>query len=219
VVDRKRLESIWIGRDFGLLDAMLGFYAPRAALVVDVACSTRKMWRGAEWASQVIYFDMDRTVDPDAVADWGSLPLRDTSVDVLVYDPPHLPVAAASPRSNERFWRAYGLQHSVKGDNIAGLHPPFLREAKRVLKPDGVVLAKIKDYVHNHRYQWNLEAFNQAVRESGMTPCDLVIKRDPAGGKLMSGRWRRAYHARNVHCYWAVVRNGGCEPKRRRIRC
>lgn len=205
---------MWAGKDNGLLDALLDFYAPNASLVVDVCCNERRMWRGSRWGDRVVGFDRDSSVKPDAVASWDCLPISDRCVDVLVYDPPHLPVAAASERSMNFMKTKYGLQGSVKADNIATLHGAFLSEALRVLQPDGLIFAKIKDYVHNHRYQWNLEYFNAAVLVAGLTPCDLVIKRDPCGGNLKSGRWKKAHHVKNVHCYWVIVRNGRCEPRR-----
>jgi SAM-dependent methyltransferase len=210
-----RLESVWVGRDGGLLAEMLAFYAPRAQRVVDVCCNAKRIWKGSSWERRVVGYDIDAAVNPDVVCGWDALPDADATVDVLVYDPPHLPVAAASPMSMQRFAEDFGLGRSVKADNIGATHGPLLAEAKRVLRPDGLLFAKIKDYIHNHRYQWNLEFFNAAVRVAGLTPCDLVIKRDPAAGNLRSGRWERAHHARNVHCYWVVVRNGRCEPRLR----
>jgi hypothetical protein len=34
--------------------------------------------------------------------------------------------------------------------NLSYLCPPFLQQAKRVLKPNGLLLAKITDMVNNH---------------------------------------------------------------------
>ena len=210
-----RLESVWIGKDNGLLDAMLDFYAATASRIIDVCCNERRMWKGSLWASKVTYYDRDARVAPDVVCEWSALPDAPGTVDVLVYDPPHMPVAAASEKSMQRFAKDYGLHGSVKADNIESLHAPFLKEAARVLKDDGLIFAKIKDYVHNHRYQWNLAMFNEKVREAGLTPCDLLIKRDPCGGNLKSGRWLKAMHAKNTHCFWVVVRKSHrCEPKR-----
>lgn len=210
----KRIESVWIGKDNALLDAMFDFYAPNAARSIDVCCNKGRMWRGTKWGDKVMGYDCDPAVNPDVVASWDALPDPDASVDVIVYDPPHLPLAAASPKSMQRFVSDFGLDKSVKADNIQKMHAPFLAEAKRVLKIDGLIFAKIKDYIHNHRYQWNLALFNEAVLYSGMTACDLIIKRDPCGGNLKSGRWKRAHHAKNVHCYWVIVRNSKiCESR------
>lgn len=209
---KSRLESVWIGKDNLLLDAMFDYYCPEASRIIDVCCNERRMWKGSVWGAKVTYYDADPAFKPDVIADWGNLPDGENSVDVCVYDPPHLPIAAASPKSLQRYADDYGLRKSCNGDNISDLHKPFLKEAKRVLKSDGLIFAKIKDYIHNHRYQWNLEYFNQIVREIGLTPCDLIIKKDPCGGNLKSGRWKRSYHAKNVHCYWVIVRKGKCEP-------
>ena len=207
-----RIESVWIGKDNGLLDTMFDFYAPDAQRVIDVCCNARRMWRGTRTGAKVTYYDRDQAMKPDRVVEWHSMPDADGSVDVLVYDPPHLPDAAASSRSLVRYGCDYGLGKGVQADNIGELHAPFLAEARRVLKPNGLISAKIQDYVHNHRYQWTLERFNAAVREAGLTPCDLIIKRDPCGGNLKSGRWQKAHHAKNTHCYWVVVRNSSrCE--------
>ncbi len=207
----RRLESVWLGRDAELLDAMLDFYAPEAERVVDVCCNARRMWRGSRWAPRVTYYDRDPACRPHLVADWARLPDGDATVDVLVYDPPHLP----NDGMRSDFVGDFGLASGPKGDNASSLYPPFLREAARVLAPDGVVLAKIKDYVHNHRRQWCLEDFNACARAAGLTPCDLVIKRRPAGA-MVSSRWKVRHHVPNVHCYWVVLRKGACEPRSHR---
>lgn len=209
-----RLESVWLGRDNKLLDAMLDFYAPSATHIIDVCCNTRRMWKGSEWGRRVSYYDQNPAVHPDVVARWDKLPHTDGTVDVLVYDPPHLPDAAASPKSLPIYKTDYGLGGGITDDNIGATHAGFLQEAARVLRDDGLIFAKIKDYIHNHRYQWNLELFNTAVRAVGMTPCDLIIKRDPCAGNLKSGRWRVAHHAKNTHCFWVVIRNSPqCQKK------
>lgn len=209
-----RMESVWFGKDNVLLDALFEFYAPDSKRIIDVCCNARRMWKGCKWGAVASYYDRDALMNPDVVTNWNSMPDPDGSVDVLVYDPPHLPDAAASEKSLGRYATDYGLGAGIKADNIGGIHAPFLTEAARFLKKDGLVFAKIKDYIHNHKYQWNLEMFNASVRVAGMTPCDLIIKRDPCGGNLKSGRWKKAHHAKNVHCYWVIVRNSNrCEAR------
>lgn len=208
------MESVITGKDYVVLNEMFAFYAPNSKIIIDVCCNNRRMWRGVNISAHVKYYDIDPSFNPDIVCSWDNLPDDDESVDVLVYDPPHLPVAAASKKSMKRLAIDYGLNRSCNADNISDLHEPFIMEASRVLRKDGLIFAKIKDYIHNHKYQWNLEYFNQIVRNCRLTPCDLIIKRDPCGGNLKSGRWKKKVHAKNVHCYWVVVRKGRCEPKK-----
>ena len=212
----KRIESVWIGKDNELLDTMFEFYIPEAHSIVDVACNNRRMWKKSQWANKVLYCDIkDYETNPDILCNWSNMPFKNKSIDVLVYDPPHLPIVAASKMSMPHYIKNYGLKSSSKEDNIRTLHYPFLVEAKRVLKFDGLIFAKIKDYIHNHRYQWNLSIFNEEVKKADMVPCDLIIKRDPCGGNLKSGRWKKAHHAKNVHCYWVIIRNSKrCEPNK-----
>jgi hypothetical protein len=200
-----------MGRDPKVLSLMLAFYAPEASVIVDVTANARRMWDGLD-TSRVTFCDSDPTVHPDVVANFSSLPMDNESVDVLVFDPPHLPSAAGSEESYEAMVTDYGLAHAPTADNVAGLFPGFLVEAQRVLRKNGIVIAKIKDYVHNHSYQWMLSEFIGAARSAGLTPCDLIIKCDPCGGNLSSGRWQKAYHARNIHCWFVVIRKGKCEP-------
>ncbi len=209
-----RPESVILGRDPEVLGNLLSFYAHPGARVLDCTANTRKMWKGVEWAGDRVYMDIDAGTAPDVVGDFRAMPFDPSTFDVIVFDPPHLPAAAASPASSPQMVRNYGLQHSATGNNISGCFASFLAEAVRVRRPDGLIFAKLKDSVHNHRYQWTLVDFITAVRAvEGLTACDLTIKRDPCGGNLSSNKWVRSHHARNVHSWWIVVRKGRCESR------
>lgn len=214
--DLERPLSAMAGRDSALLNVMLPFYVRPEGHILDVTCNERRMWDGVRWGGEVTYSDIDPAMKPDIVCSWDDVPFPDESLDAIVFDPPHLPLAAASERSMKHFVRQYGLKEAPNDDSgPVPLFHGFLVEARRLLRPDGVVLAKLKDYVHNHRYQWTLARWVEAVEGvDGMTPCDLVVKFDPAAANLKSGRWKNSYHVRNAHCWWAIVRKGRCEPRR-----
>lgn len=208
-----RPSSVMLARDPEVLRLMLNFYAPGAEHIADCTANTRKMWKGLD-ASRVTFCDIDPAMSPDVVADFTALPFGPGELDVLVFDPPHLPEAAASEQSHKQFAGSYGLAHGGKGSDISHFFAPFLTEAERVLKADGLIFAKLKDFVHNHAYRWTLADFINAVRsQDGLTACDLIVKRDPSGGNMMSGRWKKAHHARNSHCWWVIVRKGRCEAR------
>ena len=210
----KRIYSVIEGRDPVVLNTLFTFYTRPRGKVVDLTCNVRRMWKGLNTRG-VVFCDVDASVEPDIVCDFRKTPFRDGRVAVIVFDPPHLPAASGSEKSMQQMIDCYGLDRTMKGDNISALFPSFLLEAKRILKDDGLIFCKLDDFVHNHRYQWTLVDFVTAVRNvKGLTATDLIIKRDPCAGNLKSGRWVKTHHARRAHCWWVIVRKGKCEPRR-----
>lgn len=208
-----RLKSIIHGRDSEVLSQMLDFYDRPAGRIIDVTCNRRKMWSGLDTAN-VTFCDIDPEVGPDVVCDFRRTPFPDGHASLIIFDPPHLPSAAGTEASHAQYKADYGLERSVAGDNISSIFPEFLAEAKRLLVDDGIVIAKLADYVHNHKYQWVLSDYVAAVKAAGLTPCDLIIKADPCGGNLKSGKWKKSYHARRSHSWFVVARKGKCEPRK-----
>jgi hypothetical protein len=213
-----RPSSVVLGRDRDVIPLLLAMHAPSEPRIVDVTYNRGVMWKGTGVTPHRSDVSQEMSPDAETIADCRSLPFADNSYDVIAFDPPHLPAAAASVGSSGIERAQYGLDASGdyrQGDNINPLFVDFLTEARRVLTPEGIVIAKIADLVHNHRYQWQHVAFINAAEALGMTVCDTVIKVDPAAGNLKSSKWQRAHHFRRGHCYWLVVRMGRrCESRR-----
>jgi SAM-dependent methyltransferase len=206
-----RAKSVLLGRDCEVIPILLSIHAEKEPKILDWTYNEGKMWKGIRDRYDLTTMDIESKYRTDRVGDFRDMPFPDSSFDVIVFDPPHLPTHAASPGSSKIFEQRYGNTADTgrgrDGDNISPMFAGFLKEAKRVLKENGVVLAKLADIVHNHRYQWHIVDFVNEVRNSGMTPCDLMIKCDPSAGNLKSGKWENVRHLRKGHCYWIVVRN------------
>ncbi len=217
--------SVVIGGDPLALRRLLAIHAPLSPAILDCTYNRGVMWRGLDYP--VVTMDIDPQWETEIVGDFRAIPLPAASVDVIVFDPPHVPIASATAGVSQRGdmveWRSrYGLtpdDDGRRGENVNPLFRPFLTEAARVLRRNGIVLAKLVDFVHNHRYQWQHVDFVQAAWDAGMTPCDLLLKVGDARGNLKSGRWEAVHHLRGAHTYWIVVRNGvRCEPAWRAAR-
>ena len=79
-----------------------------------------------------------------------------------------------------------------------------------MLKPKGLLLAKITDMVNCHRSQWAHCDFMRMAAEARFTVCDLIVK--VRTGPMVSTKWKTAHHARKRHCFWIICRNGtSCE--------
>lgn len=198
------LPSVWEGEDSELIELMLRFY-PRNCpkRILDATVNVGRFWKGN--ARAVIGLDSDARHGPSVVGDNRGMPFPDASMDVVVYDPPHVP-NQGKDRSKD-FNNRFGLvlkAPAAKGYNLSHLYPPFVREAYRVLKPEGILFCKIADYVHGHRFQWAHVEVIQAAEAVGFRACDCIVK--VRKGPIVSPRWKIAHHARRCHCYWLIFR-------------
>lgn len=205
-----RFKSVVLGRDKDVIPLILKIHCNvETPKILDVTYNTGKMWKETHY--NPIKLDIDGQLNCiDICGDFTKLPFIDNIFDVIVFDPPHLPINAASELSSNIYKTQYGITNNDihrSGDNISPLFHPFLQEAKRVLKHNGIILAKLIDMVHNHRYQWQHIDYINTVKTLNMTPCDLVIKVDPAAGNLISSKWKSVKHFHRQHTYWIVVRN------------
>jgi hypothetical protein len=201
------VKSLLLGKDYEALTILLPMHCRVSAPeILDVTYNKGTMWQGTDY--KPTRMDIDSSFEVDIVGDFTEIPFPSACFDVLVFDPPHLPIAAATEHSSKMWEKRYGITaEREKADHVGAYFLPFLLEAKRVLRKDGIILAKIADLTHNHRYQWQHVTFINAVQEVGMTACDMLIKGDPNAGNLKSSKWKNTYHLRKAHCYWIVVRN------------
>jgi len=208
------LSSVWEGSDAELLDEMLRFYPtidPHP--ILDTTYNTGRIWRGSEWARRVVSMDIDPQYKPKIVADNRVMKgVRANTYGTVVFDPPHVGPQGRD-KSVKRFDVDFGATMECgkeHGWTLSYLYPPFLKQAKRVLKTDGLLLAKITDMVNSHRSRWAHVDFMQMAEEAGFTVCDLIVK--VRTGPMQSSKWKIAHHARKRHCFWIICRNGtSCE--------
>lgn len=209
------ISSVWTGADSELLELMLNFYPsidPHP--ILDATYNAGRIWQGS--TRSVVSMDINPSYKPDIVADNREMPdVADESYAVVVYDPPHVGPQGRD-KSTKRFEVDFGATIPCGKEhdwNLSYLYPPFLEQAMRVLKPDGLLLAKITDMVNNHRSKWAHCDFIEMAEDAGFTVCDLVVKVREA--PMRSTKWKNAHHARKRHCFWIVCRKSArCEPIR-----
>lgn len=204
------LDSVWYGDDAELIERMLDFYArvpPR--VILDATINAGRFWRGS--SRRVIGLDLDRRHRPTVVGNHLRMPFAAECMDVVVYDPPHVPNQGRDRRKD--FNTRFGLVVSAgreRGYGFAHWYPPFAAEAFRVLRTEGILLCKIADYVHNHRTHWAHIDMVLAAQAAGFVACDCILK--IRKGPIVDPRWKVAHHARRRHCYWLVFRKSArCE--------
>lgn len=198
------LPSVWFDEDSELLEKLLHFYPHKPPQrILDATVNGGRFWRNTN--HPVIGIDIDFAHKPTLVADNTAMPFPDSSFDVIVYDPPHIPNQGKD--KSKDFGTRFGLVVRSTKENqytFSYTFPPFVQEAYRVLRPDGLLFSKITDYIHHHRYQWAHIDLITAARTAGFQPCDCIIK--IRKGPIVDPRWKTAHHSRRHHCYWLIFR-------------
>jgi SAM-dependent methyltransferase len=198
------LASVWYGEDAELIERLLKFYPRKKPRnILDATVNGGRFWKGSK--RKVIGLDIEARHRPALVADNTSMPFRAEFFDVVVYDPPHIPNQGKD--KSKDFNTRFGLVlRSSKENHYSFSHtfPPFVKETYRVLKTEGILLCKITDYIHHHRYQWAHIEFINAAREAGLMPCDCIVK--IRKGPIIDPKWKNAHHSRRQHCYWLIFR-------------
>ena len=198
------LGSVWEGEDSELLERLMDLYPrKRPQKILDATLNSGRFWRGSN--RPVVGLDIQGKYRPHVAGDNMLMPFRKESFDVVVYDPPHIPNQG---RDNEKDFNVrFGLVVKSSKDNnysFSHTYPPFLAEAHRVMREEGILFCKITDYIHNHRYQWAHIDLIGAAKETGFRPCDCIIK--IRKGPIIDPKWKVAHHSRRQHCYWLVFR-------------
>jgi hypothetical protein len=198
------LPSVWQKSDAELIERMLDFY-PRSTpkRILDATVNGGRFWRGSH--RPVVGIDIQGKHRPDVVADNTQMPFAPSTFDVVVYDPPHIPNQGTDKSKDFNF--RFGLVvRSSKENKYTFTHTfdPFLKEAWKMLRQEGVLLCKLTDYVHHHQYQWAHVDFIEAARKVGFRACDCIIK--IRNGPIIDPKWKTAHHSRRQHSYWLIFR-------------
>ncbi|MDF2434756.1 MAG: hypothetical protein JWP44_4387 [Mucilaginibacter sp.] len=208
------LTSVWEGDDASFLSAAIPFYTGREAFelsILDATANTGKIWKGTGVKPDTM--DSDPRYASNYICDNREMPgVPDGSYDLLVYDPPHFGNSGRE-KSNKGFDVRFGCGVTTsKAENytMSFLYPGFLASAMRVLRREGLVMAKITDQVHNHRSRWAHVDFIKMAESAGFLVCDLIVK--VRKGPMMSSKWQNLHHARKRHTFWIILRNSlSCE--------
>lgn len=202
------LSSVWEGNDGELIEAMLEFYASiPPEPILDSTYNAGRFWKNSK--REVVSMDIDPQHNPMLLRDNRDMHgVSDDSFGAIIFDPPHVGPQGRD-KSVKRFDTDFGATQECGKEqnwNLSYYYPDFLKEAKRVLKPNGLLFAKITDQVNNHRSKWPHADFMRMAEEAGFTVCDLIVK--VRKGPMRSPKWKNAHHARKRHCFWIICRKG-----------
>ena len=149
-------------------------------------------------------FDIDPQSADVAGASSDALPLADASVRSLVFDPPFLTYVRQGRTGNGAMAMAKRFGGYWRYDELEAHYVGTLKEARRVLKPKGVLVFKCQDIIHNHRMHCTHANVITWGAANGFRLLDLFVL--PAAKRMPSpNRSGTQKHARIFHSYFLVL--------------
>lgn len=216
------IVSSYIAYNAQVFPKILELHVPTGAKIADVTYGKGVFWEDVPSDEyDVLGTDIDPKKSPtgDSV-DCRDLPYEDDSFDCVVLDPPY---AEGFFRRHEDMMAGNG-SHSPFRDNYSNgeahngaskYHQAVLdlyiaagKEAKRVLRDDGVFIVKVGDEVSaNTQELTHIQVTNYYEKELDFYTKDLfVVERH--GQPVVSGM-NRQVHARKNHSYFLVYEMDG----------
>lgn len=186
---------------------ILRLHVPEGRIDCDPTFSKGAFYNGTGIEAPALRYDIHPQADGVSCADARCLPLPGGAVSCMMLDPPFLATKGRSLEcgTGNRINRRFGVYPDEK--SLHRCYADMIREAHRVLKPDGILIFKCQDKVSSGKqYMSHVFVMNAAV-EAGFYPKDLFILL--AKNRLVAD-WqaRNQKHARKYHCYfWVFQKN------------
>lgn len=151
-------------------------------------------------------FDIDpNLVDTPASSD--NLPLYESSVRSLVFDPPFLTYVRAAREGNGNMVMAKRFGGYWRYDELEAHYRATIKEAARVLKKKGIMVFKCQDIIHNHKMHCtHMNVVNWASDEFRLKDLFILPAKTRMSIPQQKGTAKKQQkHARIFHSYFLVL--------------
>jgi hypothetical protein len=188
---------------------ILTLHVPDGAKIADVTFGTGVFWQNVEADRYTLL-----ATDLKSGVDCRKLPYADASLDCIVLDPPYMEglFRRASSQLAGGGTHAAFRDHYSNGERTAGgpkYHEAVLDlyfragdEARRVLRPGGVLIVKCQDEVSANRQRLtHVEIINRYEANGFYTKDLFVVVRQ---NRPSVSRLKKQAHARKNHSYFLV---------------
>lgn len=149
-----------------------------------------------------ICMDLHPQVPGVVEADARSLPLPSSSIKSIMFDPPF--IAGGQTNGKDGIIKnRFGYYKRIP--ELWKMYEEAIKEFKRVLEPNGILVFKCQDTVEDHKQYFSEYKIMSLALDAGFYPKDKFILL--AKNRLVSPSQRIQQHARKFHSYFLVFIN------------
>jgi tRNA G10 N-methylase Trm11 len=208
------------GTNDELFAAVMQLHVPAGVTVADVTWGRGAFWKRVPKDRYIV-----KATDIQTGTDLRKLPYAKESIDCVILDPPYMGGFYRPANRKTPVGPQYNIRYSNGGHTDCGTHTYHRavreiyrlggEEAKRVLRPKGILIVKTQDEVSSSRQcLTHVEIINDYA-QMGYYCKDLfvLVSRDRKHGK----RTKKQEHARKNHSYFLVFVLNNQKPDNVRI--
>ena len=193
---------------------ILSLYVPVGSEVADVTYGKGIFWKKVQKSDYILHCS-----DIKTGTDCRNLPYADASMDCVVLDPPYMEgfyrrnkdhLAGSGSFSSFRDFYSNGAAYPQNADSpkyhdaVLDMYYAAGFEALRVLKRDGVLIAKCQDEVSaNKQHLTHVEIINEYTRHNAVVEDIFIMIRN---NRPNISTLKKQVHARKNHSYFLVFR-------------
>jgi hypothetical protein len=186
-----------------LLEALVSLHCP-AGFECDITYGNGSFYKHTQ--EPALKFDIDPQREDVTAACSTALPLAAHSVKSVVFDPPFLTYVRAGRTGNGSMIMSRRFAGYWRYDELEAHYVNTLKEVKRILSPNGILVFKCQDIVHNHRLHCTHANVIFWATNQGLRLKDLFVL--AATHRMPSpNRAGKQKHARIFHSYFLVFEN------------
>ena len=211
------LESVRHGNSGACIQDIFDIHFADARSVADVTFGKGRFWRWPDqtrWTPDVISLDADIRGGASIRADYRFVPLKDQSVDVLIFDPPFIftpgirRIVGAKrfflgSEEGVRFNEDDRVQRPKNAAELMTHTAHVFTEARRIAR-QGIIL-KGQDLIVDRPHWWSFSVMLSCLSRYGIMPEDMLIQVSPAA-RLNDPRWKKQYHFRRRHALYLIYK-------------
>ncbi len=200
------VHSAHVGTNDELFPSVLELYVAEGSIVADVTYGRGVFWKAVAPGRYNL-----KATDLLTGTDCRKLPYSDASIDCVVLDPPYMHTPGGTAHVGHQNYEGYYQNNGTSNGEGAKYHEAVLelyfdaaKEAKRVLKTNGIFIVKCQDEVcANQQRLTHVELINEFASHGFVCEDLFVIVRNNKPGV---SRVVRQVHARKNHSYFLVFR-------------